>query len=185
MALVHLLLPLVLAGASVSERPSPRETHFGSGWADAGQAPIPDVPPVPEPPADSPPEDGGEVGDEHNPGVHMAITRRAYAYYASRYSGGELAYYIGDGSGGKPPPGRNTVVAGAYEEDMPFQNPWNEAISQLRHFWDFRKGDQDGGMMGFDTSVNRSHKYWTGGYGLDGTYDRRWSASLGKLKRRC
>ena len=176
MAWLHLVFPLVLAGATL------RESHFSSGWSDLGDRPLADVPPAPEsPPQTPPPGDDGEVGDEHNPVAHMAITRRAYALYASRYDGGELAYYIGDYANDKPPPGKNTVVAGSYEEDMPFDNPWHEAVSQMRHFWDYRKGDT-AGLMGYDSSVNRSQKYWTGGFGLDGSYDAKWSENLGKRK---
>ncbi|MBI5201310.1 MAG: hypothetical protein HY925_06965 [Elusimicrobia bacterium] len=169
--LLHLVFPLVLAHASVSVR----DAHFRAGWADLGDAPVADVPPAPEGPAAPlpPPEDDGGVGDEHNPVAHMAITRRAYALYASRYEGGELAYFIGDYANDKPPAGRNTVVAGSYEEDKPFENPWHEAVPQMRHFWDYRKGDS-AGLMGHDSSVDRSQKYWTGGFGLDGAYDRGW-----------
>ncbi|TPW21747.1 MAG: hypothetical protein FD126_367 [Elusimicrobia bacterium] len=119
------------------------------------------------------------VEDEHNPVAHMAITRLAYKLYASHYQGGELERYIGDLSGDHPPAGHDTVVAGAYEEDKPRQSPFNDAAPIMRHFWDLRLGDARG-LAGFDSSVNRAQKYWTGGFGLDRDYDAQWSTSDGR-----
>ena len=65
------------------------------------------------------------VGDEYNPVAHMVITRLAYRKYVSEYQGGELERYIGDLAGDTPPAGHNTVVAGAYEEDKSYKNPFN------------------------------------------------------------
>lgn len=138
------------------------------------------VPPVgPGVAVDEPAED--PVQDEHNPVVHMALARLAYRYYTSQYSGGELERYVGDFSGDKPPAGHNTVVAGAYEEDKSYQNPFHEVAPVMRHFWDARLGDARG-LAGYDSSVNRAQKYWTGGFGLDGDYEANWSSNMGHLR---
>lgn len=121
------------------------------------------------------------VQDEHNPVVHMAMARLAYRYYTTQYSGGELERYVGDFSGEKPPPGHNTVVAGAFEEDKSYQNPFHEVAPVMRHFWDCRLGDARG-LAGYDSSVNRAQKYWTGGFGLNGEYDANWSSNMGRLR---
>jgi hypothetical protein len=139
-----------------------------------------EVPPVgPAVPIEEPAED--PVEDQHNPVVHMALARLAYRYYRAQYSGGELGRYIGDFSGDKPPPGHDTVVAGAFEEDKPRKSPFGEAAPVMRHFWDLRLGDARG-LAGFDSSVNRAQKYWTGGFGLGGAYDDQWSTNDGALR---
>ncbi len=126
----------------------------------------------------------GEEGphDEHNPVVHMVIAQAAFRLYSSRYESSELSRYIGEHDG-KGPTSKNhdTVVAGAFEEDKSYKNPFNEVAPVMRHFWDCRSGDKDG-LAGFDSGYNRSWKYWTGGYGLDGKYDEQWSKNAGKLK---
>lgn len=138
-----------------------------------------EVPPVgPGAPVAAPAHAEDPVEDQHNPVVHMAIARLAYRLYASQYEGGELARYIGDYSSDTPPPGHDTVVAGAFEEDKPRQSPFNDAAPVMRHFWDLRLGDARG-LAGFDSSVNRAQKFWTGGFGLDGGYDELWSTNDG------
>ena len=121
------------------------------------------------------------VEDQHNPVVHMAIARLAYRLYVSQYDGGELGRYIGDYSSDQPPPGHDTVVAGAFEEDKPRKSPFGDAAPVMRHFWDLRLGDARG-LAGFDSSVNRAQKFWTGGFGLDGGYDEHWSTNDGALR---
>lgn len=121
------------------------------------------------------------VEDQHNPVVHMAIARLAYRLYVSQYDGGELGRYIGDYSSDQPPAGHDTVVAGAFEEDKPRKSPFGDAAPVMRHFWDLRLGDTRG-LAGFDSSVNRAQKYWTGGFGLDGGYDEHWSTNDGALR---
>jgi hypothetical protein len=117
---------------------------------------------------------------EHNPAVHMILAQRAAKLYASRYDGGELGRFIGETKGDQPASkSHDTIVAGTYEEDKPFANPFNQMVPVMRHFWDCRGGDRDG-LWGFDSSVNRAQKYWTGGFGLKGAYDARWSSG-GKL----
>ncbi|TBR25350.1 hypothetical protein EPO15_02390, partial [bacterium] len=102
-----------------------------------------DVPDIgPGVPLEQPAED--PVQDEHNPVVHMAVTRLAYRFYARQYAGGELERYIGDYSGDKPPPGHDTVVAGSFEEDKSYQSPFHEVAPVMRHFWDCRLGDARG-----------------------------------------
>lgn len=118
------------------------------------------------------------VEDQHNPVVHMAIARLAYRLYVSQYDGGELGRYIGDYSSDQPPAGHDTIVAGAFEEDKPRKSPFGDAAPVMRHFWDLRLGDARG-LAGFDSSVNRAQKFWTGGFGLDGGYDEHWSTNDG------
>lgn len=127
-------------------------------------------------PFEAPAEDPFE--DKHNPVVHMAMARLAYQLYASQYDGGELGRYIGDYSSDQPPAGHDTVVAGAFEEDKSFKSPFGDAAPVMRHFWDLRLGDARG-LAGYDSSVNRAQKFWTGGFGLDGGYDEHWSTNDG------
>ena len=53
----------------------------------------------------------------------------------------------------------------------------------LRHFWDRGHLDNatplEGGLLSNDTAVNRAYKYWTGGYGWDGSYDNEWDDGYG------
>ncbi len=172
------LLAAAPAQAALDGRVSSlRERYFKAGWAAASAA----VPPPPaagspvEDPAEPAPNPDEPVHDEHSTVAHMFITRSAYAYYASRYAGGELASFIGEAAGDHPgSANHDTVVAGAFEEDKPFLNPWHELMSFNRHFWDYKKGD-GAGWLGFDSSVERAHKYWTGGHDLDGKFDGGWS----------
>ncbi|MBI5630621.1 MAG: hypothetical protein HY921_07040 [Elusimicrobia bacterium] len=154
------------------------ERHFQDGWSKApigGAIPAPEVRPAPVLGSD-----GGPIHDEHDMIAHMHMTLKAYEMYASQYDGGELGRYIGGIKDGKPSDvGHGTVVAGAYEEDVPFLNPFGELIPVLRHFWDCRKGPYEG-IVGSDSSVDRAQKYFTGGYGLDGGYDESWSENLGE-----
>jgi hypothetical protein len=165
------LLAVLLAGAASAAVPE--------GWAPADH----------EPPRTAAPRghlivQEGEEGphDEHNPVVHMVIAQSAFRLYASRYESSELARYIGEHDGKKPSsPDHDTVVAGAFEEDKSYKNPFNEVAPVMRHFWDCRDGDKKG-LAGFDSGLNRSWKYWTGGFSIDGKYDEQWSKNAGKLK---
>ena len=152
--------------------------YFGD-WAraDAASAVEPPAPASePAPPPDRP------VQDQHSPVTHMHITRMAYLLYASRYDGGELSRYIGDARDEEPDSDKeDTVVEGAYDEDTPFKNPWGQAISEMRHFWDCRRGPFKG-LAFYDSAVDRAQKYFTGGYGLDGRYDGGWSGDPGKRR---
>jgi hypothetical protein len=158
-----------------------REKYFSADWAQAKD----DVPPAPaptEPPSEPQPDPDKPVNAEHSTVAHMYITRVGYEMYAAQYEGGELAEFIGDASGKEPASGKHdTVVAGAYEEDKPYLNPFNELMSFNRHFWNYTKGDY-AGWLGFDSSVNRAHKYWSGGFGIDGKYDKDWSENKGSLR---
>ncbi|MFH1726665.1 MAG: hypothetical protein ABII00_18800 [Elusimicrobiota bacterium] len=178
------LLLLCAAGAESREQ-SLRERYFQAGWAtvDAGaEAPVPDAPGRPLPAEDDP--SGGTdapVRDLHNPIAHMFFTRQAYLMYAAQFSGGELSRYIGEFDGNKPPAGaHDTVLAGTYDEDQPRLNPFGDVIPNLAHFWDCRKGPF-AGIPGSDSAVNRAQKFFTGGYGLDGKYDRAWGDGRGRL----
>ncbi len=94
--------------------------------------------------------------------THIFITQMAYQMYASHFGGGEMSQYL------------PLIVKASYEEDMPFQNPFGQLIPELRHFWDPRRGLEKG-LAGYDSAVDRAYKYFTGGYGLNGKYDRAWS----------
>jgi len=76
-----------------------------------------------------------------SPIAHMYITRKAYELYASQYDASELSLYIGDSANSKPDSDKNDkVVEGSYEEDFPRQDPWDQVIPELRHFWDCSNG---------------------------------------------
>ena len=110
---------------------------------------------------------------QYEMGAHMDMTQEAYRLYASLYGGGELAQFIGSYTPSGPESyDKDNVIAGAYEEDVPYRNPWNEQFPQFRHFWDCRK---NAGWSGHDTAANRAQKYMTGGYGFDGAYDAGWA----------
>jgi hypothetical protein len=148
------------------------ERFFSSDWAQADPA----VAPAPPAPQGSAPEPQKPIQDRHEQVAHMSITRVAYLYYISRYEGGELSRYIGDTNDHLPVVDKpDNVVAGSYDEDQSRQNPWHQPFPYLRHYWDARKGPFHG-LWGNDSSVNRAQKYFTGGYGLGGKYDRGWSA---------
>jgi hypothetical protein len=167
---------LVSARAQVASAPARRggavvERYFASDWAkaDASAAPVPAAPNLAAPGPDDP------VHEKHSQPAHMSITRAAYAYYASRYEGGELAQYIGESDGRVPVSDTNdNVVAGSYDEDSPNNNPWDQTFPELNHFWDCRRGPF-AGLWGNDSSVNRAQKYFTGGYGLTDAYDFGWN----------
>ena len=160
------------AAAAPARRADPIvERYFGSDWAKAD----PSVAPAPLTPAGEELVPDEPDQDKHARVAHMSITRVAYLYYVTRYEGGELSRYIGESDGLKPASDTNdNVVAGSFDEDASRRNPWDQSISQLRHFWDCRKGPF-AGLWGYDSSVNRAQKYFTGGYGLKGAYDRGWS----------
>jgi hypothetical protein len=148
------------------------ERYFGADWSRVDPADAPQAPPMP---ATAPQPVDEPFHALHSPVAHMFITEMAFKLYASQYEGGELARYMGGSSGAKPSSDKeNTVVEGSYDEDMPHKNPWNQALPELRHFWNCRKGPT-AGLFGYDSAVNRAQKYFSGGYGLDGGYDKGWS----------
>ena len=152
--------------------------YFGADWAktDASAAPAPSTPrsAPPEANAEEPLQDHGPLQDDHAKVTHMSITRVAYLYYLSRFDGGELSKYIGESNGQIPASDTpDNVVAGSFDEDGSRNDPWNQLIPELRHFWDCRKGPFKG-LWGYDSSVDRAQKYFTGGYGLKGAYDKGW-----------
>lgn len=153
------------------------ENYFQEGWSQSGSALAAVTLPSSARPAFP---QKLPIDVLHNPFAHMFITLKAYELYASRFGGGELARYIGGYDDNGPGSDKNdTIVEGAYDEDKPFKNPFNEVSSVLRHFWDYR-GGFDRGLAGYDSSVNRAYKYWTGGYGFDGAYDKQWSENDGR-----
>jgi hypothetical protein len=148
------------------------QRYFGSDWTEVDPADVL-TPPAPRSEAI---DWEGPVQEEHSKVAHMSITRAAYLYYSSRYEGGELSRYIGASDGRKPASDTpDNVVAGAFDEDVPHKDPWNQLIPELRHFWDCRGGPFKG-LFGYDSSVNRAQKYFTGGYDLKGAYDRGWNS---------
>lgn len=148
------------------------ERNFSRDWAKADTTTMP----APATPASEPAPTEGPIHAEHSPIAHMYITQKAFELYASQYDSTELARFMGGASNDRPDPDNgDTVVAGSYDEDSPNKNPWGETIPELRHFWDCRKGPK-AGLYGYDSSVDRSQKYFTGGFGLDGAYDEGWGS---------
>jgi hypothetical protein len=142
-----------------------REIFFDSDWTRQGGDVLVDIP---TPPSVSEPGDDRRMYAQHELPAHASITRLAYELYAARQGGGgELGAHIAD------------VLAGAHDEDGFDMTPWGDWIPMMRHFWDCRKGPFKG-LGEYDSSVNRAQKYFTGGYGLDGKYDARWSGNLGR-----
>lgn len=177
----HLTFAFVLAAllAAVGAGAGIQEKYFNGDWS---RAEMPVVPDSIAAAASFPSGQDGPIDILHNPFAHMYITRRAYEMYASRYDGGELSRHIGDYNDAGPDSDKDdTVVAGSYDEDKSFKNPFNEAVSVFRHFWDCRKGFARG-LFGYDSAVNRAHKYWTGGFGVDGRYDEGWSSNAGSRR---
>jgi len=72
-----------------------------------------------------------------------------------------------------------SIIKGAKAEDTA-DNPFGESGDLsgpfYRHFWNrgLEQSWSEGGYAGYDSAVNRAHKYWTGGLGIDGTYDSDW-----------
>jgi hypothetical protein len=163
----------LLALCSLSARAADiQTTYFGSGWAAVPQDSAPPAPKVKASETQGLPP----IGDMHNPVAHMDITLKAYQVYAARYGGGELAQYLGTVNGDSPAnDNEDTVVAGSFDEDKTFKNPFNDMFPMARHFWDYHGGLHKG-WNGYDSSVNRAHKYWSGGYGIEGKYDSDWGS---------
>lgn len=119
---------------------------------------------------------------DHAKVAHMYIARKGYEMFIAQYPDSEMAQYIGNYNGDEPASDQDGfVVEGAYDEDIPHENPWNQLISQARHFWDWTGGYYKG-LPGFDSAYNRAFKYFTGGYGAEGKYDAEWSRNSGKKK---
>ncbi len=174
-------LVLSLAWASTAQAAFP-ENHFSSGWTSvAPQQPVS----VPEPArvAAQPPQLlEGDVDTHHAGAAHMYITKEAFDLYDKQFPGSELRKFIGTYSDSGPQSNSDdNVIEGSWDEDSPFANPWNEAVPVLRHFWNWRKGGDglSGGLWSNDSSVNRAHKFMTGGYGLDGRFDKGWKKGKG------
>lgn len=169
----HLAI-LSAAALCLSARASALETlqdrYFGRGWAKAeigGPLAAPALSPAPDA--------GGPVDTLHNPEAHMNITRQAYELYTARFGPSELSRFIGEVKNGKAVPD-DSVVAGAFDEDKPFKNPWGQMLPMANHFWDCRNGYYEG-WNGNDTGLNRAYKYWSGGYGIEGEFDDGWTSS--------
>ena len=160
---VVLFLAAPVSAAELQER------YFSRGWAQVQAAA-----PAPLPARSALAPGQRQAPDLHNPVAHMYITGKAFEVYAAQFGGGELARYIGSVQDSKPSPETpDTVIAGAFDEDKSYKNPFGELIPVLRHFWDSTGGPYKG-YQGNDSSVNRAQKYWTGGFGLDGKYDKTW-----------
>jgi hypothetical protein len=164
--------------AAESRGPRPEAVsaeYFGADWAAVPEGAAPSPAPLPAP---APGEAfDGPLSAEHDQVAHMYITRMAYEIYMSRYPDSDLARYIGEYSGDRPKRRDDgNVVAGSYDEDEAHYNPFDEAMPSNRHFWNWR-GGLYAGLGGFDSNVDRAHKYWTGGYGAEGAYDESWSGN--------
>jgi hypothetical protein len=178
LCVAFLALPVAAAAAdsSASRLDAVRDAYFSRDWARATV----DVPPVaavaPSKLPDNP------VGADHAQVAHMYITRQAYEIYAAQFSGGELARYIGEYENTRPKVRDDgNVVAGSFDEDEAHYTPFDETMPSNRHFWNYH-GGLHAGLGGFDSSVNRVHKYLTGGYGVDGDYDESWSDNQGQRR---
>jgi hypothetical protein len=175
---MNILAALLLASSfAASAQQSVAERYFSSDWAktDPSVAPAPPTPPAAAPdPAAGAPVPYAPIRGWHEKITHMSITNVAYEYYVTRYEGGELSRYIGKSRGKIPASDTpDNVVAGSFDEDDSHKDPWNQLIPEMRHFWDCRKGPFKG-LWGYDSSVNRAQKYFTGGINLKGAYDRGW-----------
>jgi hypothetical protein len=176
-----LVLALLLSSSGHAAHP---ERHFASGWTAVPAQNVSPAPAVSGAPVRAAEGEEGEGDDgveaQHAGAAHMYITWKAFQYYDSRYPGSELAKFIGTYEGMRPASGDDsTVIEGSYDEDSPRENPWGDVVSVLRHFWNWRKG-MEGGLWGYDPSVNRAHKFFTGGYGLDGKFDEGWKKGEGE-----
>lgn len=153
------LISACLFSASAWGQTGLASKYFESGWAKAPQdATTPAAKPLPvllERPDET-------FQATYARPTHIFITQVAYQMYASQFGGGEMGRYM------------PLIVKASYEEDMPFHNPFGQLIPELRHFWDPRRGLEKG-LAGYDSAVDRAYKYFTGGYGINGRYDRRWS----------
>lgn len=168
------LFMLPAAGRAES---SIQEKYFNNGWTGTKYEFVSE-----EISGNGVPTNEDPIEIQHNPAIHMYLTLKAYAQYASHYEGGELSRFIGAAAGDKPASDKHdTVVAGAFEEDKAFKNPFNEVAPELRHFWHWG-GGPNAGMAGYDSSVNRAQKFFSGGFGLDAAYDTSWSENSGKFR---
>lgn len=178
---LFLTLLLAPAGPAFSSHfpnsSSLKEKYFTQDWSqEPSDAPVSvkaDEKPKPSP--DQPGTSHAQIG-------HMYMAVKAYETYISQFPGSELSKYIGGFSKDKPlTEDNNTVVHGAYAEDTPYDNPWNELFPMTRHFWHWQDGYYSG-MTGFDSNINRVYKFFSGGYGIEGRYDKGWSENDGKKK---
>ena len=158
-----------------------KTAYFNSDWAAVSENPA--AAPVPTPVAAAAwgPFDG-PITIDHAQVAHMYITRMAYEIYMAQFPDSDLAQYIGEYSGEQPKVRDDTnVVAGSYDEDEAHYNPFDEAMPSNRHFWNPR-GGLYAGLGGWDSNVDRAHKYWSGGYGVEGRYDKDWSENKGRRR---
>lgn len=117
--------------------------------------------------------------NKHEKLAHMYITFKAFQLFNARYPGSELSRYIGDYIPNQPPQHlESTVIEGSYDEDIAHENPWDDLVPVVKHFWNWR-GGYYAGLYGADSSVDRAHKYFSGGYGIEGKYDTDWSQNTG------
>jgi subtilisin family serine protease len=127
-----------------------------------------------------------------DPGVHQWIAGEAFWEWPNNTSH-EIYEYIGspiygrtyNDFDGNPRYTTNNyshgkeIIYGSKAEDE-CDNPFGECSGlnapYFRHFWNrgAEDGWDDGGYSWYDSAVNRAYKYWTGGYGLDGSYDSDW-----------
>lgn len=135
-----------------------QELYFKTGWTQVTPKTTPLIFPNAVPLGNNDPI----LEDAHYKIVHRSITKTAYEMYAAQFGSGEFAKYI------------DQVIAGSYDEDISRNDPFDQEIPQLRHFWDCRKGPYHG-LFGHDSAVDRAYKYFTGGYGFGGKYDHEWS----------
>lgn len=177
LALAVLVLP-ALSSPKQFDPESLRKTYFGSGWAKADG----DGPALTKSAAKPAPEDPDLPGATHAKVAHMYITVKAFEMYNAQFPGSELSRYIGQYSDASPRAGPDdNVVKGSFDEDEPHENPWDDVMPFNRHFWRFRGGYYQG-LATFDSSVNRAHKYFSGGYGIEKSYDPLWSGNLGRKR---
>jgi len=118
--------------------------------------------------------------------VHQWVTQQAYEFYADQFGISDVADFLGAVS--IYPNGPNTqLIEGAFDDDVPFENPWNEGGGfqdlnhpSTRHLWahDANYARRfDDGIAGYDSAANRAVKFFTGGFGLTNVLDDDWGAS--------
>jgi hypothetical protein len=154
-----------------------RERYFGADWAQVLEAPLP----APAAAVAAAPQPDNPIGAEHAQIAHMYITREAFKIFMAQHPDSDLAQYIGDYdyTTGRPKARDDgNVVAGSFDEDEFYDNPFGQKESYFRHFWN-PYGGLHAGIAGFDSSVDRAYKYLTGGYGVDGKYDEQWDHNDG------
>lgn len=130
---------------------------------------------------------GWAIGEDRS-GNHLAhqwITEQGWLLFKHQFGASEIDAHMGTVTFYEPS-STSLVQEGAYDEDIGGRNPWGETSGlehpSTRHFWDhysdFHRAFDDG-IKAYDSAVNRSIKYFTGGVGFTGTTDTDWGSGPG------